>query len=72
MNRVAFGELYLRLRNDATDQLTRNPERESARGSCVYASNRKGLRHEFRSPSWQRARPTRGRCIIRRADGGRG
>ncbi len=45
MKRVAFGELYLRLRNDATDQLTQNPAAERSRGSFVPASNRKGLRH---------------------------
>ena len=45
MKRVAFGELYLRLRNNATDQLTRNPAAERSRGSFVSANNRKGLRH---------------------------
>src|ERR1700710_1480062 len=44
MKRVAIGELDLRSRNQATDQLTKNPAAERSRGSFVSASNGKGLR----------------------------
>ena len=44
MRSVTIGELYIRSRNQATDQLTKNPAAERSRGSFVSASNRKGLR----------------------------
>jgi len=68
MKRVAFGELYRRLRNNATDQLTKNPASERSWGSFFWASNRKGLRAVCR---WTRLARERLGTPRERLSGGR-
>jgi len=68
MKRVAFGELYRRLRNSATDQLTKNPAAERSWGSFVSASIRKGLRAVYR---WARSARERLGMPRERLSGGR-